>query len=123
MSGIKIAVVGAGGRMGRMIIESTLKDGEATLVAAVDQPGAPWIGKDAGELVGMRVEQRLERKKHASALEWRHFAPGRAGQHALAVPEPQVAVVLLFNQQLVAAREGVGQGVAHGYGRLSVVPP
>lgn len=53
MSGIKIAVVGAGGRMGRMIIESTLKDGEATLVAAVDQPGAPWIGKDAGELVGM----------------------------------------------------------------------
>ena len=53
MSGIKIAVVGAGGRMGRMIIESTLKDGEAVLVAAVDQPGAPWIGKDAGELVGM----------------------------------------------------------------------
>ena len=53
MSGIKIAVVGAGGRMGRMIIESTLKDGEAVLVAAVDQPGASWIGKDAGELVGI----------------------------------------------------------------------
>lgn len=53
MSGVKIAVVGAGGRMGRMIIESTLKDGEAALVAAVDQPGTPWVGKDAGELVGM----------------------------------------------------------------------
>ena len=53
MSAIKIAVVGAGGRMGRMIIESTLKDGEVALVAAVDQPGAPWIGKDAGEMVGM----------------------------------------------------------------------
>ena len=53
MSAIKIAVVGAGGRMGRMIIESTLKDGGAALVAAVDQPGASWIGKDAGELVGM----------------------------------------------------------------------
>ncbi len=53
MSAIKIAVVGAGGRMGRMLIESTLKDGQAVLVAAVDQPGLAWIGKDAGELVGM----------------------------------------------------------------------
>ncbi len=53
MSGVKIAVVGANGRMGRMIIESTLKDGEASLVAAIDQPGTPAIGKDAGELVGM----------------------------------------------------------------------
>lgn len=52
MSGMKIAVVGASGRMGRMIIESTLRDGEATLTSAIDQPGTPAIGKDAGELVG-----------------------------------------------------------------------
>ncbi len=39
--------------MGRMLIESTLKDGEATLAAAIDQPGSPALGKDAGELVGM----------------------------------------------------------------------
>ena len=50
---MKIAIVGASGRMGRMIIESTLKDGEAVLVSAIDQLGAPAIGKDAGELVGM----------------------------------------------------------------------
>jgi len=53
MSGMKIAIVGAGGRMGQMIIESALKDGEAKLVSAIDQLGAPAIGKDAGELVGM----------------------------------------------------------------------
>jgi 4-hydroxy-tetrahydrodipicolinate reductase len=53
MNGMKIAVVGACGRMGRMLIEAILKDGEATLVAAIDQPGTPAIGKDAGELVGM----------------------------------------------------------------------
>jgi 4-hydroxy-tetrahydrodipicolinate reductase len=53
MNAIKIAIVGAGGRMGRMIIESTLKDGQATLVSAIDQQGTPWIGKDAGELVGL----------------------------------------------------------------------
>ncbi len=50
---MKIAIVGASGRMGRMIIESVLKDGEAKLVSAIDQPDVPAIGKDAGELVGM----------------------------------------------------------------------
>ncbi len=49
---IKIAVVGASGRMGRMIIESALKDSGVRLVAAIDQAGTPAIGKDAGELVG-----------------------------------------------------------------------
>lgn len=42
--------------MGRMLIESTLKDGEAVLVAAVDQAGTPSIGKNAGELVGLSCE-------------------------------------------------------------------
>ena len=49
---MKIAIVGASGRMGRMLIESTLNDSETTLVAAIDQPGVPALGKDAGELVG-----------------------------------------------------------------------
>ena len=50
---MKIAIVGASGRMGRMLIESALKDGAVELVAAIDQPGTSAIGKDAGELVGM----------------------------------------------------------------------
>lgn len=50
---MKIAIVGASGRMGRMLIESILKDGSAELVAAIDQPGTAAIGKDAGELVGV----------------------------------------------------------------------
>ena len=54
MGELKIAIVGANGRMGRMLIESTLKDGEAKLVAAIDQPNTAAIGTDAGELVGMR---------------------------------------------------------------------
>lgn len=50
---MKIAIVGASGRMGRMLIESALKDKGVELVAAVDQPGTSALGKDAGELVGM----------------------------------------------------------------------
>ena len=53
MSAIKIAIVGASGRMGRMIIESVLKNPDLCLVSAIDQLGTPAIGKDAGELVGM----------------------------------------------------------------------
>ena len=53
MNQVKIAVVGATGRMGRMLIEATLKDEAAQLVAAIDLPGNPALGKNAGELVGM----------------------------------------------------------------------
>ncbi len=57
--GMKVAIVGAGGRMGRMLIEATLRDGQAELVAAIDQPGTPAIGKTVGELVGMPCDVRV----------------------------------------------------------------
>jgi 4-hydroxy-tetrahydrodipicolinate reductase len=53
MNGLRIAIAGAGGRMGRMLIEATLHDAEATLVAASTSLAYPAEGKDAGELVGM----------------------------------------------------------------------
>ena len=52
MSKLRIAVAGASGRMGRMLIEATLKDGEVVLGAAFDRPCSPAVGKDAGDLVG-----------------------------------------------------------------------
>lgn len=52
MNDLRVAVAGAGGRMGRMLIEATLRAAEARLVAALEHPGAPAVGKDAGELVG-----------------------------------------------------------------------
>ena len=53
MSATRIGIVGAGGRMGRMLIEACLKDERLSLGAAFDTPGNPVIGKTAGELVGM----------------------------------------------------------------------
>jgi len=49
----RIGIVGAGGRMGRMLIEATLKDEQLALGALFEQPGSPFVGKTAGELVGM----------------------------------------------------------------------
>lgn len=53
---MRIAIVGASGRMGRMLIEATLRDPEAVLAAAIDRPGTPAIGRNVGELVGMPCE-------------------------------------------------------------------
>jgi len=53
MSATRIGIVGAGGRMGRMLVEATLKGEGVELGAAFDVPGSPAIGKNAGELVGM----------------------------------------------------------------------
>ena len=52
MSKIRFALVGSTGRMGRTLIEAVLKAEDAELVAAIDQAGSPFIGKDAGELIG-----------------------------------------------------------------------
>jgi len=56
MSATRIGIVGAGGRMGRMLIEATLKDDMLALGAAFDVPGSPAIGKTAGDLVGMHCD-------------------------------------------------------------------
>lgn len=52
---LKIAVAGANGRMGRMIIEAVLQAPDTQLVAALDGPGSPAIGRDAGDGLGQQT--------------------------------------------------------------------
>ena len=49
---ICLAIAGAAGRMGRMLVETVLDAPDATLAGALDVAGAPGIGRDAGEFVG-----------------------------------------------------------------------
>jgi len=49
---MNIAVAGAGGRMGRMLIEAVINAPDAQLSGAFDLPGSPAIGHDAGEFLG-----------------------------------------------------------------------
>lgn len=49
---MKIVIAGAGGRMGRTLIEGVLKDPSLSLAAAFDVAASGLVGKDAGELVG-----------------------------------------------------------------------
>jgi len=56
---LRMAVAGASGRMGRMLIEAVLADPAARLVAALDQADSPAIGQDAGAPLGLRTEVRV----------------------------------------------------------------
>lgn len=50
---LKIGIVGAGGRMGRNLIQAVHQFGGVELTAAFERAGSSLIGADVGELVGL----------------------------------------------------------------------
>lgn len=55
MSDLKVAIAGAGGKMGAANIRAIATASGITVVSAFDRAGAPVLGKDAGELVGIEA--------------------------------------------------------------------
>ncbi|MET0732204.1 MAG: 4-hydroxy-tetrahydrodipicolinate reductase, partial [Casimicrobiaceae bacterium] len=49
---MRLAIAGAGGRMGQALIEAVLATPDCTLAAALDVADSPAIGRDAGERFG-----------------------------------------------------------------------
>ena len=64
MTQLKIAVAGASGRMGRMLIEAIRNAPDAVLAGALDVTGAPGLGSDAaaflGEDSGVLISDKLD---------------------------------------------------------------
>ena len=52
MADVRLAIAGAGGRMGRALIEAALASDGFRVTAALDVPGSPALGRDAGEHCG-----------------------------------------------------------------------
>ena len=52
MSTMKLAVMGAAGRMGQAIIRAIDERENTILAAAVERDGSPALGKDSGTLAG-----------------------------------------------------------------------
>lgn len=50
---VKIGVIGAGGRMGRMLIQAVAQNPNTTLSAGIERTGSSLVGVDAGELVNL----------------------------------------------------------------------
>ncbi|MBP8186128.1 MAG: 4-hydroxy-tetrahydrodipicolinate reductase [Comamonas sp.] len=49
---LRVAVAGASGRMGRMLVEAIQNSGDCVLTAALDLPGSPALGMDAAAFLG-----------------------------------------------------------------------
>jgi 4-hydroxy-tetrahydrodipicolinate reductase len=49
---IRVAIAGAGGRMGRQLIQAVQQMDGAALGAALEREGSSLLGSDAGELAG-----------------------------------------------------------------------
>jgi 4-hydroxy-tetrahydrodipicolinate reductase len=56
---MRIAVAGAGGRMGRTLIEAVLQTSDLKLVAALEVAGTVFIGRDAGEASGVPCDVKV----------------------------------------------------------------
>ena len=53
MAQLKIGVLGASGRMGRMVIQATQESERCELVGGTEPAGSPALGRDLGELAGL----------------------------------------------------------------------
>jgi len=77
--GIKLAIIGAGGRMGQRILALAVESGQFDIVAAVERPGHPDMGKDAGLAAGSKpIEVMLT-----------HAYPGSAAEVAIDFSQPE----------------------------------
>jgi len=47
-----IAIAGSAGRMGRALLEAVAQSTEFRLKSALERPDSPFVGKDAGEIIG-----------------------------------------------------------------------
>ncbi len=56
---MKLAIAGASGRMGRMLIEAALSEPDASVAAAFDRADSPDIGRDCGEFLGRTTGTRV----------------------------------------------------------------
>ena len=50
---INVGVIGAGGRMGRMLIEAIQDNPQTILIAAIERQGSSLVGADAGEVAAV----------------------------------------------------------------------
>jgi 4-hydroxy-tetrahydrodipicolinate reductase len=56
---MKLAIAGASGRMGRMLIEAALAEPGITVAAALDRADSPDLGRDCGEFLGRAIGARV----------------------------------------------------------------
>jgi len=69
---VRLVIAGAGGRMGRTLVEAVIGATDLQLAAALEAPASPMLGKDAGDLVGhpcgVKIETALAAENRADCM-------------------------------------------------------
>jgi 4-hydroxy-tetrahydrodipicolinate reductase len=96
---LRLAVPGAAGKMGRMIIKVIAETAGCELVAAVERPQSPQLGQDAGVLAGLPPSGLLVKKELDEALDRAEVvidftAPAATAWTVTRAAEREVAMVI-----------------------------
>jgi 4-hydroxy-tetrahydrodipicolinate reductase len=95
---MKIAVAGASGRMGKMLIEAIAKAPDAVLAGALDVAGSPALGNDAaaflGQPAGVAIESDLARGLNGARVLIDFTRPEGTLQHLAYCAEHGIAMVI-----------------------------
>lgn len=95
---VRIGILGAGGRMGRILIQAVQQAGQQ-LAVAVERPESSLIGADAGEVagvgtLGVQISGNLADVVHACDVVIDFTAPNATEQHLRICKDAGVAMVI-----------------------------
>jgi 4-hydroxy-tetrahydrodipicolinate reductase len=112
----RVAVLGAAGKMGRALVRALGDQPGAVLAVAVDRPGAPELGQDAGLLAGIganAVALRPQLPGRNEADVWIDFSvAAAAAPNAQAAAEAGAALVLGTTGLPADGRERIRQAAS-----------
>lgn len=115
---VRVAIAGAGGRMGRTLIEATLAASDLSLAAALDVPGSAQLGQDAGLTLGVQtgvlIESDVPRALANADVLIDFTRPGGTLQHLAACRAAKVGMVIGttgFNDAEKATIQEAGQDI------------
>lgn len=124
---IRTVVVGAAGRMGRMLVGQIRADRDLVLAGAVDAPGCPALGQDAGLAaglgeIGVPIVARLEEPLAAGCDAVIDFSTPENAVAGAALAAAAGAVVVIGATPLTAQHRAALEALARGGARILASP-
>jgi 4-hydroxy-tetrahydrodipicolinate reductase len=116
MSPVRVAIAGAGGRMGRALLDAATSTQGVTLAAAIDVTASMLVGRDAGDIApgarGVRIGSDVEAALAVSDVLIDFTRPAGTLEHLRACREAKRAMVIgttgFDGPQLAEIREAAG---------------
>jgi 4-hydroxy-tetrahydrodipicolinate reductase len=99
MAGIKIGVVGCGGRMGRMLVSEIMATEGCSVAGGSEAPGSGYVNQDIGELagvgrIGVPIGENVEKLIQVSDVVLEFTSPEATAEHAETAARLGTAIVI-----------------------------